>query len=605
MSHTKLKDFFQGKIDRFQSEFEQLSAAHKQLSFIRVIVFLVGISLMVYAANARNPYLLISTAVLFTVSFIYLIKKHNAVSFKRKTAKYLILLNKEEIQRIDGNLSGLFDGDVYKDSSHPYVADLDIFGSNSLYQLVVRSRLRDTRDLAADWLSTHAGKDEILSRQQASEELKNEDDWRQLFTALGMHSEKEQLSAGESLDDFLSWAQEKSQFLENPIWKLLSYVMPMVGLVISILFIGSVIGFDIPYQVIFIPVIINAFLLKVIFAPLLQVTENFDTTAKILRSFETMILSIEERDFESQKLMGLRSTFLTDGVKASKAIGRLQGILHQLLNRINQLYAPLNFVFLLDLVWLMQAEKWKTKYGEKVKDWLDALYHIDLLNDMASMSRANPDFVNPVISDEQSLLETKTLGHPLIRRQERIFNDFKISGAGQVGLVTGSNMSGKSTFLRTVGINLVMAQAGLPVCAAKFSFSPVAVFTSMRTQDNLEEHISSFYAELDRIKQLLDSIGRQPIFFLLDEILKGTNSEDRHKGSVALIEQLTTKNASGLISTHDLTLSNLKNDNMKNYSFNSEIVDDEIIFDYKITNGHCKSFNASKLMEKMGIIKHQ
>ena len=197
------------------------------------------------------------------------------------------------------------------------------------------------------------------------------------------------------------------------------------------------------------------------------------------------------------------------------------------------------------------------------------------------------------------------MGHPLIKPQERISNDFELIGHGTIGLITGSNMSGKSTFLRTVGVNLVLAQMGAPVCAFDMNLSLTRVFTSMRTQDNLEEHISSFYAELKRIKQLLDDIDEQsPIFFLLDEILKGTNSEDRHNGSKALLDQLNTSHATGLVSTHDLALSRLasQNENIINYSFNSKIIQDQIIFDYLLTPGPCKSFNASKLMENMGII---
>ena len=227
-----------------------------------------------------------------------------------------------------------------------------------------------------------------------------------------------------------------------------------------------------------------------------------------------------------------------------------------------------------------------------------------MLNSLAGFSYANRGFTIPVIVDEAYQLSATALGHPLIRGKERVVNDFAMAGKGKVIIITGSNMSGKSTFLRTVGVNVVLALMGAPVCAASFTTSVYQVFTSMRTQDNLEESVSSFYAELKRLKQLLELIGTtHPVLFMLDEILKGTNSHDRHNGAASLIKQLTGTDSFGFVSTHDLELGALSDDagTIENYSFNSQVVDDEIIFDYKLHHGLCKSFNASKLMEKMGI----
>ena len=202
-------------------------------------------------------------------------------------------------------------------------------------------------------------------------------------------------------------------------------------------------------------------------------------------------------------------------------------------------------------------------------------------------------------------MKPKNWGNPLIFANERICNDFSLKEQGQIAVVTGSNMSGKSTFLRTLGVNAVLAFTGAPCCAASITLSNFQVFTGMRTQDNLEEHVSSFYAELKRIKQLLETVQKNesPVFFLLDEILKGTNSKDRHLGSAALVRQLSEEQAFGLVSTHDLELGDLADvmDKVVNYSFNSHINGNEISFDYKLTRGICRSFNASKLMENMGI----
>jgi hypothetical protein len=598
MNENVLVSEFEKRIHRFSGEYETLDSKHKSLSILRVTIFVVLASLIVYAASDRNGVLMAVLTIIAIVAFAIIIRIHNRVKFDRKTASFLKGLNEEEAKRAEGDLSKVYQGNEYENQKHFYSTDLDIFGSNSLFQLVLRSRLKQTRDLGAKWLLNHADKQEITERQQAIEELRKDIEWRQEFTALGMHTEMIDPKKRTNPDDLIEWLSKENKSLNKPYWKILTPLMSLV----SITVIGLIWFTDIPYQIIYIPILVNLLLLKVAFKPLMTFTKTFDRAVDFLKSYEKLIIKAENRSFQSTKLIALQEIFKSEDYQASMAIGSLRKILYRLMNRMNLMYAAVNVFFLLDMALLLNAEKWKAKYGSKVKLWFDTIHEIDLLNDMSSMAYGNPDFIFPEIRDGKHQLNTIDLGHPLIHASGRIKNNFELNGEGSLGLITGSNMSGKSTFLRTVGVNLVMAQAGLPVCASTLTMSPTRVFTSMRTQDNLEEHISSFYAELSRIKLLLDSIGEVPIFFLLDEILKGTNSEDRHKGSLALIDQLSEKNGTGLISTHDLTLSNLKNEKARNYSFNSEIIKDEIIFDYKLTDGPCRSFNASKLMEQMGII---
>ena len=364
--------------------------------------------------------------------------------------------------------------------------------------------------------------------------------------------------------------------------------------------------FEWPYQWIYIPIMINVALLSIIFKPLMDLTKEFGGIANFLKGYENVILQIENQTFKSSLLVDLHSRLKLGNSSASNSIQSLRRILMFLLSRGNFLYLPFNLLFLLDVNWLLMAIQWKKKNINQVKDWFDTVHQIDALSDISSYAHANPDFVFATIADSAQTLNVREMGHPLIKKEQRIRNDFSLNEKGKLGLVTGSNMSGKSTFLRTIGVNLVLAQMGAPVCAEKFEFSIVQVFTSMRTQDNLEENVSSFYAELKRLKTLLDLLNEEEsIFYMLDEILKGTNSEDRHKGALSLIDQLVKENCRGLISTHDIQLSKLSdtNQNIQNMSFNSSIVEDEIIFDYKLSLEACKSFNASKLMEKMGIIK--
>ena len=598
MSTSELKEFFNSRIDSCQSKIELLDKKHRTLSLLRIVLFISLSILIVYAANDRNSVLLAASILAFIVGFGVLIRTHNRIKFERQNTKFRRQLNQEEIQRLEGDFANIYSGEKYDDKSHFYTSDLDIFGSSSIYQLLVRSRISPSRNLAAQWLKNHADPEEITKRQEAVAELIPRNDWREQFTSLGMHIPSDDDVDQSISNEFHEWIAKPLEKFARPVWSVISILMTSLGIAASL----GILFFSLPYQLIFIPMLINFYLLRVTFQPLLDATNGFNTISNQLKFYERLIQLVEEQDFKSEKAKHLQQRLVSENVTASATIKSLKSVLQQLLNRGNQFYFVFNVVFLLDLFWLLRVEKWKRIYGSHLQDWFDVIHEMDVLIDMASLSFANPDFVVPRIEESKLSLDAKSLGHPMIDRQQRVSNDFSISDQGKIGLITGSNMSGKSTFQRTVGISLVMAQMGLPVCATEYTFSTCRVFTSMRTQDNLEEHISSFYAELSRLKLLLDSFGSDPIFFLLDEILKGTNSEDRHTGSVALIDQLSSKNGMGLVSTHDLSLSEIDIKNVQNYSFNSTIVNDEIIFDYKLTHGPCKSFNASKMMENMGII---
>ncbi|WP_372950585.1 MutS-related protein [Mariniphaga sp.] len=253
---------------------------------------------------------------------------------------------------------------------------------------------------------------------------------------------------------------------------------------------------------------------------------------------------------------------------------------------------------------IIGAEKWKSKNKAFLKSWSEAVSEFEVINSFAGFCYSNPTYTFPEITDKNSYVYFESLGHPLINAKKRVCNNFHSEGQGNVVLVTGSNMGGKSTFLRTVGVNLVLALAGAPCCAKYGQVSNLKIFTSMRTQDNLKKGISSFYAELSRIEKMLKLIEKsQNVFFLLDEMFKGTNSEDRHKGGFSLINQISGLKASGIIATHDIELAKLSENKrlVTNYSFNSEIKENSMIFSYELHPGICNDFNASELMRKSGI----
>lgn len=594
--------YFDTRIAFLQKESSSLEKRANALSWIRVATFVAFLVAIIYFANAREFQSMIFSFIAFVPLFGIIVQKHNRAKFALAQHQHLIAINQDELKRRAGSFSDLDDGSEYLNTNHAYAPDLDLFGSNSLFQLLVRTKLSGTREIIKNWLLQKSTKQEIEERQEAIKELATDTEWRQELTAYGCHGRTKSQQNGHMVVSLLQWIDKNVSPIDKPIWHVFRFLMPVVSLTIltGISFLG------LAYQWIYLPVLINMALLSVIFKPLLDLTKEFGNMASFLKGYENVIQQMENKEFSSTLLVGLQNQLQASDVCASQSIKSLRRILMFLLNRVNLMYPPFNILFLLDVNWLLMAIQWKKKNISHVEQWFDAVHEIDAISDLASFTFANPEFVFPDLSDKSHYLKTKSLAHPLIKPKQRVANDFELREKGTLGLITGSNMSGKSTFLRTVGVNLVLAQMGGPVCAKQFEFSLVQIYTSMRTQDNLEENVSSFYAELKRLKSLLDLLQKdEPVFYMLDEILKGTNSDDRHKGAMSLIEQLIHLNCRGLISTHDIQLATLSKEhtNLENMSFNSTIVDDEIIFDYKLSLEPCKSFNASKLMEKMGIIK--
>lgn len=506
-------------------------------------------------------------------------------------------INSDEILRGQFNLSGFEDGMEFFVPSHPYHMDLDIFGKHSLYQLINRTSSVFGKQILANWLSNHAPKKEILKRQEAIKELTSQLDLRQEFQAQGMAEEKPNK---DSIKTLFNWLKEEQSTKNRSVYKVLMALLSVATIISIVLAYFSVVAIGLPILLIF----INIGVLSTLFQKLLAITRQTENGYKSLRSLKAQIELIENAEVKSTVLQELKSPLSNGNKKASKLLQELSGILDNLQNRANVLYQLLNAVLLLDIFWYLKINKWKEENEANLEEWFEVIGTIDTLMSIAGFAFSNPDYQYSEIADTPHTIRAEELGHPLINSNKRVSNNFDFSGKGGVCLITGSNMSGKSTFLRTVGINCVLGLMGAPVCAKSMQVGELKVFTSMRTQDDLEESVSSFYAELKRLKQLIGQIDEvRPTLFMIDEVLKGTNSDDRHKGATALIKQLNKTNAFGFVSTHDIVLGNMTNElaGVKNYSFNSTITGNEIHFNYKLTPGLCKSFNATKLMQLMGI----
>lgn len=591
---------FETRIEQFQQLAQQFQAKYNQISTIRLLVFLATIIGTYYAYQFAQHWAAgVGTFVLGMGVFVGLIKQHNRIVYQRNHYRFLQKINEAEIKRQENKLKDFAEGKQYLSSGHFYASDLDIFGKHSIFQLLNRTTTQLGEKNLAQWLLAPARIQEVKQRQEAVEELKNDIEWRQDFEARGKHGQEE----GLAIEQLFDWGKQPAKILPKKWLITMTYVMPVVSLVA---FVAMLLGFT-TYHVLFIPVFINGFLLGGSFKDIQNIHNKTSKSSATLKSYTQLLKSIEEANFSSEKLQKIKGLTASAEGTASQKISKLASILASLDQRQNLLFIFFaNFLFLWDVIWTARLEKWRQTTRREIVGWLKAINQMEALNSLAGYTYANPAHQMPVISDKDYIIDAINLGHPLINAQERITNTMKLEGLGNSMVITGSNMSGKTTFERTVGVNIVLALAGAPVCADSFTVSPMQVFTSMRTQDSLEENISSFYAELKRLKQLIDHLEnnpRLPVIYLLDEILKGTNSQDRHLGAKALVFQLHGHKATGLVSTHDLELGILEEQTnfIQNYSFNSQINGDQILFDYKLTPGICRSFNASKLMQNMGI----
>ncbi|MBE9463985.1 DNA mismatch repair protein MutS [Dyadobacter sp. UP-52] len=603
---------YKNNIERFQAESLLLSDRLKKISAFRLGIFILSLVIVLFLANERLIQPLILVFPVCVLAFAFIVRLYYKLSLKQQHVDFLTEINEHELLRQENKLSGFPSGHMFLNRDHPYISDFDIFGTHSLFQLINRTTTESGHLMLADWLSEPASNGEIFERQQSIQELTFKIDWRQDFQASGMRFENKK----SAYNKLLTWIETPSKLLPSQYKYLITAVLlsflstsAAAYLVYGLL---SETSFSV-YHIIPLTIIlfINRRVLKRI-APLAEdIIDSTHVNVNTLGGYQALIAKIEAEEFDSTRLMNLRSLFNQNGYSAFKEINALRTILEIFQAKgtkssigKNDFYGIFNSLWLLDIYLIILTEKWKERNRPFLVSWSSGVSEFEVLSSLAGFAYSNQGFTFPEIIQEPHIIGFKELGHPLIANERRVCNDFYLSARGEMALITGSNMAGKSTFLRSVGINLVLALMGAPCCAKSGRVSHMKIFTSMRTQDNLEEGISSFYAELKRIEQLLKlSEMKEPVFFLLDEMFKGTNSQDRYAGGVSLIKQLGELNVSGIISTHDLELAKLTaNQKMvANFSFNSDIKDGEIIFNYNLTKGICTDFNARELMKKSGI----
>jgi len=542
--------------------------------------------------------LFIPLAVLFITLFFIILAKHLTTYDAIENLKRLIDISETEIEVLNHIFTHLPDGEEYKPENHEYANDLDIFGRASLFQYIIRCTSEQGKKLFAGWLSDPASYEIILLRQEAVKELSQKLEWRQQLQSYGIAHSINIITENK----IESWLEESFEFLNKTHWKLLRYILPAISFALLILYLTDIIISSIFYPSIFL-------MLAISFAVSKLIMPSFTKLNKVAPQLETLsdsVAWIEKGDFKSKLLVGLKSKYTDGSILSSQSIQKLKKILDRTDIRLNPLvFIPLNTFFFWDLQQVLILESWKKENKEHIGDWFHSLAEIESLSSLANLSFNHPGWVFPNISNQHGMIIAGSLGHPLIPKEKLVTNSFSTEESGGLNLITGSNMAGKSTFLRSIGVNIVLAMMGSPVCAGSFTVSNMKVISSMRVNDNLEENTSTFYAELKKLKEVIVAVNRnEKVFLLLDEILRGTNSADRHTGSKALIKQLIQHNAVGLIATHDLELVKLADefpDKLHNYHFDVQVAGDELYFDYQLKRGICTSMNASLLMKKIGI----
>ncbi len=588
---------FKNRIEVFQNKSTKLKKLSRQFSIYRLLLFLMGIGVTYLLYLSFSILIAAIFGSICILIFIWLIKHHEVIKNHQKQYEILVKINENEINRSEYQLDMLDTGSEFLEQNHPYINDLDVFGENSLFQLINRTGTFIGKTQLANWLKKHHSITETVSFQTAIEELAPQLAWRQRFEAYGKNLEDNNYG----LDQLEGWLRDKDDTVFDRRFIILTYSMPILTILSIVVRIENLVPTIIP--ILFIT--LNFFLLfrkrKYIF----QLKANTSNNVSRLNSYLKLFKYIEKQKFKSPLLQNLQKDLIQKNISASKAITTFFKCLNSLDMSNNPVWAFIgNGVLLWDLRQAILLYFWKKDYSESIKIWLDTLSKIDALSSFAGFNYLHNSWTLPILNNKVYGIQATHVGHPLLPPKQRVSNPVLLNEKGVIHVITGSNMSGKSTYLRTVGINLLLAQLGLRVCAKSFECSSMRIFSSMRTHDSLKQNTSAFYAELLRLKDLIELVKKDgKTIFLLDEVLKGTNSKDRYQGAKSLINQLSKLNGIGFVSTHDLELSKLAEttQKIKNFSFNSEIKGSEIIFDYQLTEGICSSFNASQLMRNIGI----
>lgn len=589
------EEFYQSQINEKVNINKVLTNKIRIIGILRLVVVLLAMVLGYVSYKQSKNTLFFVDLIAFLVVFILLIFYHDGLYREKKRNDIIIDINNEGIKRINGQFKSIKDNGIeFLDENHSYANDLDIFGDKSLFQFMNSTISKGGRLLLAKILKREIkfDKERIIKRQEAIRELSEKVLWRQKICAEG----RLQKSNDIDIDRFIEWGSSKKSNYSK-----LSFFVACIFIIITWASILACINRILPFSFIILLLVINYAVVNVLNSPMKEYINFFESIKNNISIYESILRMIDNEKFQASLLINIKSKLNSEGVVCIKEMKKLNNILAWLGDSSkNMAYIMLNILFFSDIYIMKRLETWRSTNGIYLKQWMEVLHEIDELSSIANIPFEHSEWAYPQISDKESI-ECINISHPLIG-DKAVKNNFSLEGKEKVALITGSNMSGKSTFLRTIGINLLLAYIGAPVSAEKLSCGIMNVYTCMRTKDNLEENISSFYAEILRIKLLIEACRNgEKVFFLLDEIFKGTNSKDRHVGASVLIKQLIKYGGLGLVSTHDLELCDLECETIVNYNFREFYENNKIKFDYILRKGRSTTQNAIHLMKLAGI----
>ena len=587
---------YRDRIDALLKEAEELKAGDGKFSAIRVITFIAAGMTLAYALldGSISPW----WALLPGACFAAAVAVHERKILISKKAERRVLFYENGIKRIEGDWhgNGVY-GENFKDKDHLYSDDLNLFGEASLFQKLCRCSTAFGRERLSNWIKKPAEIESIKKRQEALRELSEYEDIRNAYAELDDEEGKHL-----AIDTFKSWALADSN-LYNP---LLSFFSLFLGL----LTVGSLLGWlfsDLSPWMFITTLALDLVIVKSYSERIGAITEGISSKEKNLMQLSHVLEIIEGKEYKSELMKSICDKLKTEGVTASERIRQIAYLINSFENaRSNMALQPFNIMLHVNLRNAMRIERWRKIAGQSIPDWVDVAADFEALFSLSVFHHENPDYIFPGFSEQGPLVTASQLGHPLLKPADCVRNDVELGEKTKLVLISGSNMAGKSTFLRTVGINIVLAQAGAPVCAEKLKLSRLSIGCSIQIEDNMSKGISHFYAEILRLKKLVDlaSESKLPVIFFFDEILHGTNSSDRCNGASAVIKNLVKTGAVGFVTTHDLSLAAIVDDlegEAVNAHFEDQFENGKMTFDYKMKEGVVTRGNALQLMRSLGL----
>lgn len=579
----------------------QLQQVKKQIfriSMLRLALFIAGVA-GIYFFFSQTPLLIVCICLTFLPLFI-LVKIHNRFFIRKEWLETQAHIIQEELQALSGDYSSFEDGKEYVNPEHPYSFDLDIFGRRSLFQSINRTCTFFGKNRLAKWLQNHLHeKTSIEKRQEMIREISEHTLFREQFRVAGLVHHG-QSSDGEKIQ---AWSQSPAQYLHAGWVKSFIWGIPVIN---SLLLITSLAGWT-SFSWLGLSFGIFLVLSFGIIKRATYIQETYGKQLKSLNGYARLIALAKAENWKSAGMQELMERFNLNGQSPIQALQQLSKELDLLDLRNNQfLYVLLEGSIFFQLQEIVRIERWKARYGQHISKWLETVGELDALCSLGTFAYNHPQYTYPELTEKPFCFLATQMGHPLMPASQCVKNDATIPSRPFFLIITGANMAGKSTYLRTIGVNYLLACIGAPVCCERLKLYPNQLITSLRTSDSLSDNESYFFAELKRLKRIIDLLNQgQQLFIILDEILKGTNSMDKQKGSFDLIRQFMQLKANGIIATHDLLLGSLIKqfpEEIRNYCFEADIKENELTFSYKLREGVAQNMNACFLMKKMGII---